>query len=92
MSRKNKEDQLDFEGLLNELVQLVESMEHGGNSLDTSLKQFERGIELIGHCQKKLQDAEQRVQQLVQKEAKEVLVDYSNADNLDPNLHLEEKD
>lgn len=85
MSKKNKADQTDFEALFNELTELVELMEQGGNSLEVSLKQFERGVELIGHCQKKLQDAEQRVQQLVQKEEKDVLVEYENLD-------LEEKD
>ncbi len=84
MSKKNKEELLDFERLLNELEQLVESMEKGGNNLDTALSQFERGVELVDLCQKKLQSAEQRVQKLIQREGKMEVVDYQNpADALD---------
>lgn len=52
----------NFEESLEELETLVERMEKGDLSLEHSLQQFERGIELTRSCQKALQEAEQKVQ------------------------------
>ncbi|HWO99434.1 MAG TPA: exodeoxyribonuclease VII small subunit [Methylococcus sp.] len=57
---------LRFEEALDELEQLVERMEQGNLSLDESLKLFERGVELTRTCQKALQEAEQKVQILLE--------------------------
>lgn len=56
-----------FEESLNELNQLIEKMETGKLSLEESLSCFETGITLIKHCQKKLNDAEQKIQILTEK-------------------------
>jgi len=56
----------DFEAALAELEKLVEKMESGEQSLEESLKSFQRGIELTRTCQKSLKEAEQRVEKLVQ--------------------------
>ncbi|MEX2516990.1 MAG: exodeoxyribonuclease VII small subunit [Gammaproteobacteria bacterium] len=55
----------DFEKSLDELEQLVEKMETGELSLEDSLKHFERGIALTRACQQALQQAEQKVQVLL---------------------------
>ncbi|MDD2768467.1 MAG: exodeoxyribonuclease VII small subunit [Methylococcus sp.] len=55
-----------FEEALAELEQLVERMEQGNLPLEESLKLFERGVELTRTCQKSLQDAEQKVQILLE--------------------------
>lgn len=60
---------IDFEKSLDELETLVERMEKGESSLEDSLKDFERGIELTRHCQKALTEAEQKVQILLKKDA-----------------------
>lgn len=60
-----KKTQLDFEAALSELETLVERMEAGESSLETSLKDFERGIELTRTCQTALQEAEQKVEILL---------------------------
>jgi len=72
----------DFETALAELETLVEKMEQGDQSLDESLKQFERGVQLTRSCQQSLQDAEQKVQILLTKNGKETLqpFDDENAD------------
>lgn len=57
----------DFEKSLQELESLVEQMESGEQSLDDSLKTFERGVQLTRECQQALQQAEQRVQILLDK-------------------------
>jgi exodeoxyribonuclease VII small subunit len=53
-----------FERALDELEQLVQSMEKGEQSLDESLAAYERGIALYRECQKALEQAEQRVRLL----------------------------
>ena len=72
----------DFETALAELETLVEKMEQGDQSLDESLKQFERGVQLTRSCQQSLKDAEQKVQILLTKNGKETLqpFDDENAD------------
>ena len=62
-----KKAPIDFESALKELESLVEKMEQGDIRLEDSLQHFERGIELTRHCQQALQEAEQKVQVLLEK-------------------------
>ena len=54
-----------FEKSLEELESLVEQLESGDLSLDESLKQFKRGVELTRHCRGVLVKAQQTVEKLV---------------------------
>ncbi|HEC18199.1 MAG TPA: exodeoxyribonuclease VII small subunit [Gammaproteobacteria bacterium] len=65
---KKKQKTLDFEAALEELETLVERMEDGESSLEDSLKDFERGIELTRQCQTALAEAEQKVEILLKKD------------------------
>lgn len=69
MAKKPVKEQppFDFESALAELEQLVGRMEQGDLTLEQSLQEFERGVELTRHCQKALRDAEQKVAILLQK-------------------------
>ena len=67
---------LDFESSMTELESLVERMEQGEQSLEDSLKDFERGIALTRSCQKSLQETEQKIQQLIEKNGQDELVDF----------------
>ncbi len=58
---------IDFEKSLKELERLVEQLEQGELSLEASLQQFERGVQLAQSCQSTLQQAEQRVGMLMKK-------------------------
>jgi exodeoxyribonuclease VII small subunit len=58
---------LDFERSLGELETIVEKLEQGDLTLDDSLKQFERGIQLARTCQSALKEAEQKVEVLLRK-------------------------
>ena len=58
---------INFEKSLQELESLVEQMEKGELTLEDSLKHFERGIELTRSCQAALRLAEQKVEQLLEK-------------------------
>jgi exodeoxyribonuclease VII small subunit len=55
-----------FEQALSELENLVEQLESGELSLDQSLQQFKRGVELTRHCQGILKQAQQVVEQLIE--------------------------
>jgi exodeoxyribonuclease VII small subunit len=68
----------DLEQSLTEITQLIEKMEQGELTLDQSLGHFERGITLVKHCQKILEDAEQKVQLLIQNNKSATLVDFDN--------------
>ena len=67
----------EFEKSLAELEALVERMESGELSLEDSMKQFERGIQLVRACQQQLKQAELKVQQLVQKNGDAKLEDFA---------------
>lgn len=56
---------------MQELEELVVTIEEGNLPLEESLKQFERGIELSRICQKTLTEAEQRVKILTDSLEKE---------------------
>lgn len=58
----------DFEASLDELEKIIQRLEGGELSLENSLKDFERGIELTRSCQVALKKAEQKVQKLIEKD------------------------
>jgi exodeoxyribonuclease VII small subunit len=74
VTRKSKAP--DLENSIAEINTLIEQMEQGELSLEQSLEKFERGITLIKHCQKVLQEAERKVQILIQNNEKEELQVY----------------
>jgi exodeoxyribonuclease VII small subunit len=55
----------NFETALSELEQIVSRLESGELPLDDALDEFERGVQLARQGQQKLQQAEQRVQILL---------------------------
>lgn len=76
MPRKKTVNQ--FEEALKELEQLVEQMEQGELTLEESLKSFERGIKLTRTCQTALQEAEQKVQILLEKNGEQRLESFTD--------------
>lgn len=80
-SKKSNKDEspLDFESAIQELEALVERMEQGDQSLEQSLKDFEQGIALTRSCQKSLQETEQKIQQLIEKNGQDELVPFEEA-------------
>ena len=53
-----------FEKSLTDLEHIVTQLEKGELSLDDSLKQFEKGIQLARKCQETLRQAEQKIEGL----------------------------
>ena len=58
----------DFEAALRELEQIVEQLEAGDLPLEQSLELFEQGVRLSRDCQKRLDEAERRVEILLKDE------------------------
>ena len=55
---------LSFEQALDQLEQIVNSLERGDVSLDESIKTYERGEALKKHCATLLQAAEDKVEKI----------------------------
>ena len=62
---KNTED-VSFEEAMKQLEETVDSLESGALGLEESLEAFEFGMSLVRICQKKLEDAETRIAQLIE--------------------------
>jgi len=56
-----------FEAAMEELQQIVTRMEDGDQSLEATVKDFERGMELSQICQENLKRAEARIDTLVKR-------------------------
>lgn len=80
MVRKQKT--ADFEHSLAQLEALVDKMEQGDLPLDAALQAFEEGVRLTRECQQILDQAEQKVQMLIetQGELKTVPLPASDAE------------
>jgi exodeoxyribonuclease VII small subunit len=57
--------ELSFEAAFTELEETVQKLEAGELTLEESLALFERGQALATHCQKQLDTAELKVQELL---------------------------
>lgn len=71
---------LSFEQSMQELEAIVKKMEQGDLPLEQALQQFERGIMLARQSQQTLQNAEQKVQMLLQQSGQQQLVDFEEGD------------
>ena len=57
-----------FEESLNELEKIATNLENGELGLEEAIKKFEKGMKLSKECTEKLDDAEKRINILVQGE------------------------
>lgn len=58
-------DALSFEAALSELEEIVRALEAGRGTLAEAIGSYERGASLRRHCERKLAEAETRVQAIV---------------------------
>ena len=70
-----------FEDALAKLEEIVKKMESGDLSLEDSLKSFEEGIRLVRVCSRKLDEAQRRVELLLQEEGETVAKPYREEDS-----------
>ena len=55
-------EKMTFEDAMNELENLVDSLDKGDVSLDEAIAAYDRGTQLKDHCQKKLNEAKMKVE------------------------------
>lgn len=67
-----QKDKLSFEEALQKLEQIVEKLESGDLKLDESLELFEEGVRLSRLCQKKLEEAQGKIEKLVSEKDGEI--------------------
>jgi len=78
-----KSKPFNYEKALNELEKVVEQMESGDQSLENSLKNFEKGIKLTRECQAALKAAEQKVQILIEENGQAFLEELDEDEDED---------
>ena len=69
MAKANKKEDLSklkFEDAIGQLEQIVDEIEAGDVSLETSLAQYEKGMALIKHCRGILQKAEKKIEKIAE--------------------------
>ena len=69
----------NFEEQLNELQEIVNKLESGNVPLEDALNEFQAGVKVSRELEKKLNDAEQTVAKLVDKDGNEKTLDPQNA-------------
>ena len=70
----------NLEKSLADLETLVDELESGDLPLEKAMQKFEQGIKLTRGCQAALQDAEQKVQILLESAGEETLSDFETDD------------
>ena len=60
--KKKPPDAPDFEESLEMLERIVAELEEGRTGLAESLKQYEEGVKLLGHCHDVLQKAQRKIE------------------------------
>ena len=57
-------DEMSFEGALEELEEIVRTLEGGKGRLEDAIAAYERGAKLKAHCEKKLKEAQAKVEKI----------------------------
>lgn len=70
-----------FETALARLEKITEELEQGEPSLEQSLKKFDEGIELVKFCNRKLEEARQKVDLLIKQNGTLTAVDFDETDD-----------
>lgn len=65
---EQKNDTSTFEGAISRLEEIVKLLESGNAPLDLSLSLFEEGAALVKQCNSQLENAEQKIKILLQKQ------------------------
>ncbi|MBL8701089.1 MAG: exodeoxyribonuclease VII small subunit [Alphaproteobacteria bacterium] len=55
---------LGFEDALKELEEIVRALEQGKGKLEDAIKSYERGAALKAHCERKLAEAQARIEKI----------------------------
>tara|TARA_B100000676_G_C18088571_1_gene857330 strand:+ start:6409 stop:6657 length:249 start_codon:yes stop_codon:yes gene_type:complete len=61
---KNEIDKMTFEEALKSLEEIVSQLDSGEVDLDKAVEAYERGTNLKAHCEKKLKEAQLRIEKI----------------------------
>lgn len=70
---------MNFEDAYKRLEEILEKMNSGKASLDDSLKLYEEADTLIGSCNKRLTEAEKKIETLLKQRSGELVLDEEGA-------------
>lgn len=73
---KKKTAAFNFETAVEGLETIVEQMEEGDLSLEQAMLEFEKGVKITRECQQALQQAEQKVKVLIEKQGEFELANF----------------
>ena len=62
--KKNIDENITFEKAIEELEDIIKSLEQGDVPLDDTIELYERGAKLKDFCEKKLKDAEIKIKKI----------------------------
>ena len=62
--KKNIDENITFEKAIEELENIIKSLEQGDVPLDNTIELYERGAKLKDFCEKKLKDAEIKIKKI----------------------------
>jgi exodeoxyribonuclease VII small subunit len=71
---KKSEPQMNFEGAMDRLEEIVEQMESGKMILEELIVRYEEGMKLVKICQERLASAEQRIEIITRNNAGKAVV------------------
>ena len=64
-AQSNKEiRKMSFEDALEELKEIVSTLESGDGKLDRAIESYERGAKLKRHCEAKLREAQEKIEKI----------------------------
>jgi len=68
----------DYESALNRLEEITAELESGDVNLESSIKLYTEGMEVVAYCTKKLSEAEKKITVLKEKNQKLVEVPFDD--------------
>ncbi len=75
---------IQFEEAFTRLEEILEKMNSGTVTLDNSLKLYEEADTLLIHCQKKLNEAEKKIETLIKNREGELEIDTNKSPKTSP--------
>jgi exodeoxyribonuclease VII small subunit len=89
---KKTEPQMNFEGAMDRLEEIVEQMESGKMMLEELIVRYEEGMKLVKVCQERLASAEQRIEIITRNNAgKPVVKNFESVAEKEAAPRTEEK-
>ncbi len=71
---------MSFEDALSELEDIVRTLEGGKGKLEEAITAYERGAQLKAHCEKKLKEAQAKVEKISLSAGGEAVTEPANVD------------